>query len=164
MRRKRMGALIIGMVYIVFLVLAPLALAQNGAEPGTATPDQEKKERQWTGKRADGSVITRAEFDEILRLHSLWVETDGENGRRANLIEADLHGAFLNEAGLRAAYLRRADLRGADLRGPTLAEPTLAEPVFGTSTLAGPTSTGPTLAGPGFSGPTFAGSALAGPI
>ena len=39
-----------------------------------------------------------SELSEILRLHKLWLETDGREGERADLRGADLSGADLREA------------------------------------------------------------------
>jgi hypothetical protein len=54
-------------------------------------------------------------LQEVLRLHKLWLNNDDE-GRWANLCEADLHGADLRKADLRGADLSWANLRGANLR------------------------------------------------
>ena len=62
--------------------------------------------------------------DEILEDHKLWLESDGREGRRAELWRAELQisfqGADLRQANLQGAfvhgnYLREADLRGANL-------------------------------------------------
>ena len=56
----------------------------------------------------------------ILESHKQWLDSDGEVGERADLLDADLRGANLYEADLRGANLREADLCGADLRGAYL--------------------------------------------
>ena len=66
----------------------------------------------------------------ILADHKLWVESDYQTGKRANLCGANLrcahlHGADLRYADLRnadlsRAFLSRADLRCADLRNAHL--------------------------------------------
>ena len=58
---------------------------------------------------------------EILAAHQKWVETDGREGRRAELRnavlqEADLHGANLQDADLEGARLSVADLMRTNLR------------------------------------------------
>lgn len=63
-------------------------------------------------------------LNEILVVHKAWLEGKPE-GRRANLMGADLRGdnlrgAALQEVDLRGAALREADLRGAALRGAVL--------------------------------------------
>ena len=50
-------------------------------------------------------------LDKILDEHKKWLQSNGEEG-----LKADLRGADLREANLRRANLRGANLRGADLR------------------------------------------------
>ena len=57
---------------------------------------------------------------EVLAAHKLWLDSDGDNGERANLRGAYLSGANLRGANLRDAYLSGADLSGAYLRGADL--------------------------------------------
>jgi uncharacterized protein YjbI with pentapeptide repeats len=57
---------------------------------------------------------------EVLAAHRTWVETGGQQGKRANLRhaalqEADLHDANLQEADLEGAHLSVADLMRANL-------------------------------------------------
>lgn len=66
----------------------------------------------------------------ILKEHQLWLESNGGDGKKAdlsnknligaNLIGANLRGANLRGANLEGAYLERANLRGADLEGTNL--------------------------------------------
>jgi len=56
----------------------------------------------------------------ILEQHQLWIESGGENGKRADLYGKDLIGVKLGRANLRRANLRRANLRGAKLYGADL--------------------------------------------
>ena len=56
----------------------------------------------------------------ILEQHQLWIESGGENGKRADLYGKDLIGVKLGRANLRRANLRRAKLYGADLYGANL--------------------------------------------
>ena len=51
----------------------------------------------------------------ILADHKLWVESDYQTGKKADLNGADLHYANLTGADLRSAHLNGADLRNADL-------------------------------------------------
>jgi uncharacterized protein YjbI with pentapeptide repeats len=102
------------------------------APPVTA---QKQEEKEWTGKLADGTIITEEDLREILRKHEQWVETNGKEGQQANLsgadlrkvnlseaflIDADLSKAELQEANLAKAYLQMANLNKADLRGANL--------------------------------------------
>jgi len=64
---------------------------------------------------------TPEELTEILAKHKLWLESDGNDGARADLARADLAGADL--AG---ADLARANLAGANLAGAYLARADLA--------------------------------------
>ena len=69
--------------------------------------------------------IDRETLSTILKEHQLWIDSNGENGERAdlsnkNLTGADLTGANLRRADLKGADLKGADLRGADLRGANL--------------------------------------------
>ena len=64
--------------------------------------------------------ITKEELKTILEQHKLWLDSDGEKGKHANLTHADLSGANLSGANLSGAnlygaYLTFADLTGADL-------------------------------------------------
>ena len=52
--------------------------------------------------------------------HKLWIETNGAEGKRANLKNAYLRFADLWDANLTGAYLRFADLTGANLTGANL--------------------------------------------
>jgi uncharacterized protein YjbI with pentapeptide repeats len=69
-------------------------------------------------------------LQEVILLHRKWLETEGRDGKRAelrfallqeadlhdvNLQEADLEGAKLSVADLMRTNLRRANLKGADL-------------------------------------------------
>ena len=61
-------------------------------------------------------MMNKAELNKILDNHKLWLQTNGEQGERADLRSADLRSADLRSADLRSADLRYADLRSADLR------------------------------------------------
>ena len=64
--------------------------------------------------------MNQSELDYHLQQHKLWLETDGNEGARANLQNADLMDADLRGANLHNADLMDADLRGANLRGANL--------------------------------------------
>ena len=59
-------------------------------------------------------------IEDVLQEHKLWLESNGENGVRADLWGADLRGANLRGADLRGADLWGANLRDADLWGANL--------------------------------------------
>lgn len=54
-------------------------------------------------------------LDRVLSDHALWVASEGREGRRADLTNADLAGAALAGRNLSRALLTGADLSGADL-------------------------------------------------
>ena len=59
-------------------------------------------------------------LQEILAAHKTWIESAMEEGKKADLREADLSWANLRGADLRGADLRGANLRMANLRGANL--------------------------------------------
>jgi len=59
-------------------------------------------------------IYTKAELDEILKLHKLWLEDNGK-GARANLSLANLRWANLSSANLSSANLSSANLSWANL-------------------------------------------------
>jgi len=61
-----------------------------------------------------------SELKDILDQHRLWLESDGKQGKLANLRDANLQGAYLRDANLQGAYLRGTNLHGADIRGANL--------------------------------------------
>ena len=74
--------------------------------------------------------ITEEELKEILEQHRLWLDSNGKEGKRADLTDAKLYGADLSGANLTRANLAyanltdanltRANLSGADLYGAIL--------------------------------------------
>jgi uncharacterized protein YjbI with pentapeptide repeats len=76
--------------------------------------------------------FNRKDLPEILENHSLWSDSAGETGTRAdlsgkNLAGADLVDARLPNALMHKIILKGADLTLADLRGATLVQANLAE-------------------------------------
>ncbi len=64
------------------------------------------------------------QLKEILEEHRKWVESDGKEGERADLREANLRGVNLHEANLQGAYMIKTDLQEASLVGANLQEAT----------------------------------------
>ncbi len=64
--------------------------------------------------------VSEDELKEVLEAHERWVQSDGKEGERAHLRDANLEGAHLGGANLEGAYLRGANLRGANLEGAHL--------------------------------------------
>ena len=61
----------------------------------------------------------------ILKEHQLWIESNGGNGKKADLSNKNLIGADLEGADLRSAYLKEANLKEANLKEANLKEANL---------------------------------------
>ena len=59
--------------------------------------------------------MRQSELKAILKDHKLWIQSDRKQGKRADLLGANLQGANLQGAVLRSAYLQGANLEGANL-------------------------------------------------
>ena len=59
-------------------------------------------------------------INKIIEQHALWLDTNGEEGSRANLTRANLDGANLNGVNLHGANLNGVNLHGANLNGANL--------------------------------------------
>jgi hypothetical protein len=75
--------------------------------------------------------ITEEELKTILEQHKLWLDSNGKEGKcanlaYANLTDANLSGADLTEANLTRANLTRADLIGAHLNCADLTDANLS--------------------------------------
>ena len=66
------------------------------------------------------SSFTADQLSRILEEHKRWCDTDGYEGKKADLSGANLGGADLSGADLRSAELDGAVLRGACLEGANL--------------------------------------------
>ena len=64
--------------------------------------------------------MKQSELNHILNQHKLWLESNGNQGKRADLSGVNLSGAYLTRANLAGANLSGADLRSADLSGADL--------------------------------------------
>ena len=64
--------------------------------------------------------MEQEKLSEILQSHKKWLDSNGAEGVRADLRDANLRGAYLRDANLRDANLRGAYLRDANLRGAYL--------------------------------------------
>ena len=74
--------------------------------------------------------IPEEELQKILEAHRKWVESEGKEGKKADLARANLRQAYLFEANLAGASLAEANLQNAflldaDLEGANLAEANL---------------------------------------
>lgn len=66
--------------------------------------------------------MKREELNAILKNHKLWLETNGEEGVKADLSRANLKWVDLSGASLRGADLSGANLRGANLKWADLSD------------------------------------------
>ena len=88
-----------------------------------------------------------SELNLILEQHQLWIETNGVQGKLANLTGANLSYANLRGAKLKDADLRRADLRRANLNGAEFHAANLTRASLTRANLNGAILTGAFLTG-----------------
>ena len=81
--------------------------------------------------------MEQSKLNLILEQHKLWIETNGVQGTRANLVGADLTGANLRDAYLEDADLRRANLSDANLTGANLRDAYLKDAILRGAVLSG---------------------------
>jgi len=74
-----------------------------------------------------GKIRSRADLDEILKQHKLWLDSKEKSGARADFRFAHLSGWDLGDAVLRGADLGNAYLTGAHLSGADLTEANLSD-------------------------------------
>jgi uncharacterized protein YjbI with pentapeptide repeats len=99
--------MVIGITFVSFLT----ATGQNAAA--------------WSGKRFDGTKITKNELNSSLKEHKTWadkawIDADQKEGNKLSLQGADLIGVKLSGTDLRKAELSWADLTKAKLVGTDL--------------------------------------------
>ncbi|MDX7495489.1 pentapeptide repeat-containing protein [Providencia stuartii] len=102
------------------------------------------------------------ELRKILDEHKVYVESFGESGSKANLIDADLRGANLIGADLSGANLSGANLIGADLIGANLIDADLSGANLSGADLIGANLIGADLSGANLSGANLSGADLSG--
>jgi uncharacterized protein YjbI with pentapeptide repeats len=83
-------------------------------------PKKTRKPGRAKTKERPLRKLSQVELTEILAQHRKWVESEGKQGRGADLRDADLRGANLETTNLQGA-----DLRGADLERAYLAKANL---------------------------------------
>ena len=71
------------------------------------------------------NTYTAEQLAEIIEKHRKWLENE-EGGKRANLIDANLSGAYLSDANLSDANLIDANLSGANLIDANLSDANLS--------------------------------------
>ena len=84
---------------------------------------------------------------DVLAHHKIWLESNGQEGGRANLTGTKFTKAVLCGVNLEGADLRRADFTGADLRNANLRNTDLREAVFANSDIRGADFRGADLTG-----------------
>ena len=104
--------------------------------------------------------MEKAEIDEILKLHKMWLA--GEGGSRANLFGANLAGANLFGVNLAGANLAGADLSRANLAGANLSEAFLSEAFLYRANLSGANLSRADLSGANLSRADLFGAYLSG--
>src|SRR5208282_4329829 len=109
----------------VFLGLWLLGLAPAYGQEKTPP------EKPWTGKLANGRVITRDELSQILKDQYLWRESHDKEMwaalSKADLSGADLSGAMLSYANLFMTKLIGAQLIRTKLSGAMLSDANLSD-------------------------------------
>jgi uncharacterized protein YjbI with pentapeptide repeats len=63
------------------------------------------------GTQTEYREISKEELKKILEEHEKWVESNGKEGKKANLNRADLQGVNLPKANLQDANLGEANLK-----------------------------------------------------
>jgi hypothetical protein len=91
--------------------------------------------------------ITARELSKILQEHKKWIDTDEEEGEKADLSHANLSRANLNGANLRGADLSGAILSGADLSDTNLSNAKLNGAGLGAANLSNAKLNGADLSG-----------------
>ena len=86
---------------------------------------QQSAEKPWTGRTANGAIITKEELARILVKHKRWLQTQKREGERADLSGADLREADLREADLSESDISGTNLMKANLSGANLHEANL---------------------------------------
>ena len=67
------------------------------------------------GEEAEYREIYKEELEQILEDHKKWLESNGKEGKRADLIKVNLQKARLWKANLKDVYLKGANLQKANL-------------------------------------------------
>jgi uncharacterized protein YjbI with pentapeptide repeats len=95
------------------------------------------KEEPWAGTLNDGTKINDEDLTRILTDHKKWLDTEGREGKKADLQEARLLAANLQEAYLEGADLQKANLGAANLQEAYLEGADLQKANLGAANLQG---------------------------
>ena len=80
------------MFLVRYLACMALTLWLFNLCPAFGQEKEKALEKPWTGRLADGRLITEADLDQILQEQKLWKESDGKKGKRANLRAGPIYG------------------------------------------------------------------------
>ena len=81
------------------------------------------------------SISAERSLADVLALHKIWLESDGQRGFRADLSDGKFVGAVLCGMNFERADLRRADFSSADLRNANLRNADLSGAVLASADL-----------------------------
>ncbi|MBE0532547.1 MAG: pentapeptide repeat-containing protein [Rhodospirillales bacterium] len=137
----------------------PLALPAAAPVPRHGTDE-------WADAVAPETVAapadTTLDIGPILAEHTVWLLSHGEEGSRAQLEGADLHGRSLAKTNLSSAGLREADLSDADCRQAIFVSADLRRADFSAADLSGADLSVANLRGTGLRMARLAGASLRG--
>ena len=105
-------------------------------------PAPKSQDAQWTWVDRSGQVKSESDLQELLKEHTLWIESSHVKGRFADLsgarlVKAGMRGASLRNANLNDTDLSYADLTNANLSGALLQRANLAGTIFTNTELSG---------------------------
>lgn len=63
-----------------------------------------------------------AQLESVLEKHQQWLDSKGQQGRRADLSKANLEGASFKGANLNNAFFQEANIKGVDFQGADLSD------------------------------------------
>ena len=96
---------------------------------------------------AEQALPTKRSLADVLAAHKIWLESEGDEGYRADLSDRKFTGAVLCGVSFEKTDLCRADFTGADLRNANLRNANLREAVFDGTDLSGADFCGADLTG-----------------
>ena len=106
--------------------------------------------------------MKQSELKAILKDHKLWFQSDGKQGKRADLRGTDLGVAYLQDVNLAGADLEGANLTGADLTDASLYGANLTDADLARANLCNANLTDADLHGANLTGANLTGADLTG--